>query len=84
MVTDESIFQPANGFPDSALQFVHDDLVFSSPLNRRSIFCANGQGTRILNVSGCLNLKAVTFKQPVVKFASQQCENVLICAGCGI
>lgn len=39
MVTDESIFQPANGFPDSALQFVHDDLVFESSKQAKHFLC---------------------------------------------
>jgi len=50
MVTNELIFQPANGFPDRALQPVHDDLVFSSLTNSRSIFCATGQKARIRNI----------------------------------
>jgi hypothetical protein len=66
MVTGELILQPANGFPDSALQPVHDDLAFSSLINNLSIFCATGQETRILNISEWLNLKAVTYEQTIV------------------
>ena len=84
MVTGELILQPANGFPDSALQPVHDDLVFSSLINSLSIFCATGQKTKIRNITEGLDSKAVTYKQTIVKFSPQICENILICAVSGI
>jgi hypothetical protein len=84
VVTGELILQPANGFPDSALQPVHDDLAFSRLINSRSIFCATGQKTRIRNISKWLDLKTVACKQMIVKFSPQNCENTLICAVSGI
>jgi hypothetical protein len=84
VVTGELILQPTNGSPDSALQPVHDDLAFSSLINSLSIFCATGQKNRIRNISEWLNLKAVTYKQMIVKFSPQNCENTLICAVSGI
>jgi hypothetical protein len=84
VVTGELILQPANGFPDSALQPVHDDLAFSSLVNSLSIFCATGQKARIRNISEGLDLKAVTHKQTIVKFSPQNCENTLISSVSGI
>ena len=84
MITGKLIFQPANGFPERALQRVHDDLVFSSLSNSRSIFCATGQEVKIRNISEWLNLKAVTYNQTIVKFVPQNCENTVLCAGCGM
>ena len=84
MVTGELIFQPANGFPDSALQPVHDDLAFSSLINSPSIFCATCLKTKIRNIPKGLDLNAVTYKQTIVKFSPQNCENTLICTVSGI